>query len=87
MGQRRWLDRHGADRVVWTVVGSGLVNGQKLDKFESHFCDPINKLAQRRDIADSQILLAAQGKQRYENACDFFSGDKFIDRKKTNGNE
>jgi hypothetical protein len=57
--QRRWLDGRRADRVVRAVVGSGLVYRQKLDEFESDLCDPIDKLAQGRDVADSQIVLPA----------------------------
>ena len=60
--QRRWLDRNRADGVVGAVIGSDLVNRQELDKFESDFCDPVNKLPQRGGVADSQIILTAQCK-------------------------
>jgi hypothetical protein len=39
-----------------------------LDKFESNFGSPINKLSQRADVADSKIILAPQRKQRHEDA-------------------
>ena len=60
--QRRWLDRDCADRVVWTVVGSGLVDGQELDEFETHLCDPIDEFAQGGNIANSKVIFAAQRK-------------------------
>ena len=66
--QCRRFDGHGADRVVWTVIGSNFVDGQKLDEFESDSCGPINKLPQRSGIPDSQIVLAAQREQRRENS-------------------
>ncbi len=69
-----------ANRVVRAVVGSGLVDRQELDKLESNSGDPINKLPQRTDIADSKIILAPQRKQRHENSRDLFSGEKFMKR-------
>ena len=65
--QRRWLDRHRTNGVVWTVIGSRFVDRQKLNKREADFCDPINKLPQRADIADSQIVLSSQRKKRHKH--------------------
>src|SRR4029453_838935 len=68
--QSRWLDRHRADGIVWAVIRSGLVDWQKLNKREPDFCNPINKLPQRAEIADSQIVLSSQRKKRHENPGD-----------------
>ena len=70
--QRCRLDRQRADGVVRAVVGSGLVDRQELDEPESSFGDPVNKLSQRTDIADSKIVLAPQRKQRHKNSRDLF---------------
>jgi hypothetical protein len=43
-----------------------------LDKLESNLCDPIDKFPERADIADSQIVLSAQRKQRHEHARNLF---------------
>src|SRR5262245_10053031 len=66
--QGRGLDRHRTDRVIWAVIRSGFVDWQKLNQGESDFCNPINKLPQRAEIADSQIVLTPQRKQRRENS-------------------
>ena len=66
--QGRWLDCQCADRVVWAAIGSRLVDRQELDESESDLCDPINKLAQRREVADSQVVSPAQRKQWCEDS-------------------
>ena len=68
--QSRWLDRHGTNGIVWAVIGAGLIDWQQLNKRESNFRNPINKLPQRAEVADSQIVLPSQRKQRHENASD-----------------
>ena len=78
--QSRWLDRHRTDGVVGAVIRSGFVDWEKLNKRESDFCNPINKLPQRAEIADSQIVLSAQRKQRHENSSNFLLGDRFMKR-------
>jgi hypothetical protein len=66
----RWLDCHGADAIVWAVIRSRFVDWQKLNKLESDFCDPINKLPQRTEITDSRIVLSSQREQWRENSSD-----------------
>jgi len=68
--QSRWLDRHRTDGVVWAVITAGFIDWQKLNKRETDFRNPINKLPQRAEIADSEIVLSSQRKQRYENSGD-----------------
>ena len=46
------LNRHRADRVVWTVVGPGFIDGQELYKLESNPRCPVDELPQRADVAD-----------------------------------
>jgi len=70
--QRRWLDRNRTDGVVGAVISSDLVNRQELDKFKSDSCGPIDELASRRDIANSEVVFSAQRKQRCENSSDLF---------------
>src|SRR5438105_7392602 len=70
--KRCWFDRHRADRVVGAVVAARLVDRQKLHQLESTFGRPINELTQNRDVADSEIALAAQSEQRRENPRDLF---------------
>ena len=72
--QSRWLDRDGTNGIVWAVIRAGFVDWQKLNKCESDFCNPINKFPQRAEIANSQIVLAAQRKKRHENSGDLFFG-------------
>ena len=68
--QSRWLDRDRTNGIVRAVIRAGFVDWQKLNKCESDFCNPINELPQRAEIADSQIVLAAQRKKRHEHTSD-----------------
>src|SRR4030095_7064878 len=56
------------------VISAGFVDRQKLNKRETDLCNPINKLPQRADISDSQIILSAQRKKRHENSGDLLFG-------------
>jgi hypothetical protein len=57
--QSCWLDRHRTNGIVWAVIGARLVDWQQLNKRESDFRNPINKVPQRAEIADSQIVLSS----------------------------
>ena len=76
--QSRWLDRHCTNGIVWAVIRSGFVDWQKLNKRESDFCNPINKLPQRAEIADSQIVFPRNANSGTRTPAIFFSGDRFI---------
>ena len=72
--QRGRLDGDRADCVVWAVVAAGFIDWQKLHEPETGLRGPIDKLAQRRDIADPEIVSPAQTKKRRENPGDLFFG-------------
>ena len=72
--QRRWLDRHRANRIVRAVVGSGLVDRQQLDQLETNPVRPINELPQPIDIANAEICFRPQGKERRQYSGDFLIG-------------
>src|SRR4030081_1342902 len=74
--QRGRLDRHRANRVVGTVVAASFVDRQHLDELETRVSDPVYKLAQRRDIADSQVVISAQAKEGRQYGSDLFFGRK-----------
>ena len=68
----RRFNRYRADRVVGAVVAAHLVDRQKLHELESDFGRPIDELAQDRDVADPEIVLAPQPKKRRKNPGNFF---------------
>ena len=78
---RGGLDRHGANGVVWAAVDSRLVDRQELDKLQSNFRCPVDKLPQRTDVTDPQIVRPAQRKQRHEHSRDLFFGRKIHPQK------
>ena len=59
-----------ADRVVRTMIAAHFIDRQELDELEPDPRRPINELPQRLQIADAEIVLAPQGKQRCQNARD-----------------
>ena len=82
--QRRRLQREGTDRVVWAVITTHFVDGQKLDDLESNLRRPINKLTQGLQIADPQIGLRPQRKKRRQHSGDLLIGREIHERM-TNG--
>ena len=70
--QSRWVDRDRTNGIVWTVIRAGFVDWQKLNKCESDFRSPINELPQCAEIADSEVVLSSQRKQRHEYTSDLF---------------
>ena len=70
------LNRHCADRIIWAVIATRLINRKQLDEFEPNIGCPPNKLAEDRDIADPKIVLTAQPKKRRKNACYFLFRDQ-----------
>ncbi len=89
--QRRRLDRNRADRVVRAVIASGFVDRQQLNELEPDPGRPIDKLPQRFDIADAEIVVRPQGEERRKDPAIFFRvKDSFVDEsidhtKSTNG--
>ena len=63
------LNRHRADRVVRRVIAADFIDRQELHDAKSNLARPHDELAQRRNIADAETLLASQRKQWGENAC------------------
>ena len=55
-----------------TVVAAHLIDRQKLHELEADFGRPIDELAQDRNIADPEIVFAAQPKKWRENPRNFF---------------
>ena len=82
--KRGRLDRHGADRVVGAVIAASFVDRQKLHEFKAALSRPVDELAQRCDVTDAKIILAAQREERREDASDSLFRRKFIRKKMTN---
>ena len=51
--QRRGLNRHRADGVVRRIIAADFVDRQELDDMKTNLVRPLDKLAQRCDIADA----------------------------------
>src|SRR5919106_3848499 len=75
--QRCWLDRQRTNGIIWAVIRSGFVDWQKLNKRETDFRNPINKLPQRAEIADAKIVLPAQRKKRHEHSSNLLFRREF----------
>ena len=79
------LNRHRADRVVRRIIPADFVDRQQLHHAKANLARPLNELAQRRDIADAEIIFSSQSKQRCENTCHLVFRRQIHDQKMTNG--
>src|ERR1700736_4039716 len=52
------LYRDGADRIVRAVISTSFVDRQQLHDLETGIRRPIDKLAQRRQVADPEVVLS-----------------------------
>ena len=68
----RRLDRHGANRIVGTVIPAGFVDRQQLHQFESDAGRPIDELSQGLEVANAQIVFGAQSEERRQHSSNAF---------------
>jgi hypothetical protein len=68
--QGRRFQSDGTDRVVRAMIAPHLIDRQNLDKPEPDLRRPIDELPQTFQIADAEIALRAQGKERRQYSRD-----------------
>ena len=66
--KRRWFQGNRANRVIRTVIAAHFIDRQNLNQPEPDLRRPIDELPEPLEIADAQVVLRAQRKQRRQHS-------------------
>ncbi|MDK3161946.1 hypothetical protein QPK87_36175 [Kamptonema cortianum] len=66
------VESQGADGIVRAVVPTGFIHREQLQNPHADRAAEIHGFTNRLCVADAQVAIAAQGKNRHEQSCEFF---------------